>query len=1085
MGYTLQQLQQMGAKPVATSTPASTPKKKYTLEELKALGAKEPVSVAPVELKRDTILPQFKPVANEPVKNLARTFGNIPSSAERLTKATIAPINPFDTKSKMNIGANLSKIGTTAYDIVKEQGPIEAIKNIYVKGPLELVKNASKGVLGFGGKTAENVATSVEQRGIGGALAEGAGKVAETLIKDPLLLPSIMYAPSKIKATGVTTDSISATSKFATKPITKLKDAVVNNTIKSPARTEKYITKRANTFEELMNATVKPKQVLEKSKAKGYDVTRTLASNDKYIPQIIEGKIVPDEAIMSIQNDIKPMAQMVREVIDTDGRMGNLNEWKAKALAGIEDLKKEGDVYNKVKSNIEKDFAVYMEQFPSGIAPLGFLDDVKKAKYEAINWNKPNKMTADRAIARASRESIEDSIDDISIKQMNRELGALYDAQEALEALQGRAVKGGRLGKYFARGFGIAVGSSGGPIGAILGGLTADKIADIMQSTYFKQPITQRMIGEIKTTRPDIFKKAMELVEQRKADLKTRRQLPQGSTRMNAPKDNSGLDLQKMQALKEYYKELDRENILKLPAGTSNQNRANINLPASPRQIPEEVISEGAIKAPSTGTNIVPQTNNLLIEQNPVPLPQSFQKKNLQTTNPINADAKNPITKTVPRNKPNTQGGFISTGFRPADLSTKILKKLEGKTSVNKQFISDLTNSGDIKQVEKDLIREVLGRFDDGKIDVNDFGKAVEAELLPLKRQPQTRNNPEATNFGAKYESISLPYEVKGNVKSYSENIYESPIKTSAGKIHFGDNRNYFGHTRIEDMADNKTRRLIEVQSDLFQKGNLEKEVGTGYDFERLNELENAKKAGKSYSKSDLESLRAIKKEFDDNPSKNPMKLYQYNNPTAHFRMLREEVKKASQDGKEKLLVPTGETAMKIEGLGTQGGGGMDFAVDGFPIEISDLKAGKEIYSEASDQDWIITEVLSNGKFRAVSKDIAEGEAPEALTSLGRAQGEMFDISGEIDKENPIYKFYEKEINRYVKNKYNATPVTDDKGVTWYEIKIKPEYKDEPVEAFGKVKINPLFIGAGASAVVAGGAKVLEEKKKANLPKGK
>jgi hypothetical protein len=27
-------------------------------------------------------------------------------------------------------------------------------------------------------------------------------------------------------------------------------------------------------------------------------------------------------------------------------------------------------------------------------------------------------------------------------------------------------------------------------------------------------------------------------------------------------------------------------------------------------------------------------------------------------------------------------------------------------------------------------------------------------------------------------------------------------------------------------MADNKTRRVIEVQSDLFQKGNLEKEFG-------------------------------------------------------------------------------------------------------------------------------------------------------------------------------------------------------------------------------------------------------------------
>lgn len=45
------------------------------------------------------------------------------------------------------------------------------------------------------------------------------------------------------------------------------------------------------------------------------------------------------------------------------------------------------------------------------------------------------------------------------------------------------------------------------------------------------------------------------------------------------------------------------------------------------------------------------------------------------------------------------------------NLSTKILGKLEGKSSVLKQFISDLTNSPDVKQVEKDLIRKVLNDY--------------------------------------------------------------------------------------------------------------------------------------------------------------------------------------------------------------------------------------------------------------------------------------------------------------------------------------------------------------------------------------
>lgn len=46
--------------------------------------------------------------------------------------------------------------------------------------------------------------------------------------------------------------------------------------------------------------------------------------------------------------------------------------------------------------------------------------------------------------------------------------------------------------------------------------------------------------------------------------------------------------------------------------------------------------------------------------------------------------------------------------------------------------------------------------------------------------------------------------------------------------------------------------------------------------------------------------------------------LRQYTDPTAHFRMVREEIATAAKDGKTKLQFPTGETAMKVEGLGVE-----------------------------------------------------------------------------------------------------------------------------------------------------------------------
>jgi hypothetical protein len=61
---------------------------------------------------------------------------------------------------------------------------------------------------------------------------------------------------------------------------------------------------------------------------------------------------------------------------------------------------------------------------------------------------------------------------------------------------------------------------------------------------------------------------------------------------------------------------------------------------------------------------------------------------------------------------------------------------------------------------------------------------------------------------------------------------------------------------------------------------------------------------------------------------------------------------------------------------------------------------------------------------------------------------EEFDISGKVDTNNPIYKFYEKEMGKYLKSKYNAKEIIDDQGVSWYEVDIKPDMKG-PIEAFG------------------------------------
>ena len=66
----------------------------------------------------------------------------------------------------------------------------------------------------------------------------------------------------------------------------------------------------------------------------------------------------------------------------------------------------------------------------------------------------------------------------------------------------------------------------------------------------------------------------------------------------------------------------------------------------------------------------------------------------------------------------------------------------------------------------------------------------------------------------------------------------------------------------------------------------------------------------------------------------------------------------------------------------------------------------------------------------------------------------QFDISGKVDTNNPIYKFYEKDIGKYLQNKYGAKQIMDDRGVLWYEVPIKKEQSKLPVEAFGVLPLG-------------------------------
>uniref|UniRef100_A0A6M3ILB2 Putative methyltransferase n=1 Tax=viral metagenome TaxID=1070528 RepID=A0A6M3ILB2_9ZZZZ len=430
------------------------------------------------------------------------------------------------------------------------------------------------------------------------------------------------------------------------------------------------------------------------------------------------------------------------------------------------------------------------------------------------------------------------------------------------------------------------------------------------------------------------------------------------------------------------------------------------------------------------------------------------------------------VTKAAPK---------VFKGFQ--DLSTIVLNKLTGKVKTSKAFISDTLRHVEKKQgvtaVEKDLINDILKEFPDfEKVPIKEFANRVKTELLPLKSSKNTRESmqglmPErGSQGGTLYHNRALPDNLRGNIDNYSERIWTSPIQNTAGLTHYRDimyNDNYFAHTRIEDLSGD-IRRIIEIQSDLFQKGALEKSLVNPYreggkssilakylpedKAKRLMEIDKDMVKGGLRIAWEKEFI-ALREEASKIALKDKKTGYSQLQPFKndwYKRIIREEVREAAKDGKKVLQFPTGETAVKVEGLGVS----TQFAdvKTGRVLTKELLKVGNEV--ESPGGNWIITEVLEDGKFKAISKEqinllkVKWGNIKKVPKDEIVGFTETFDISGKIDITDPIYKFYENNIQKYLKKIYpEMKQITDPQGVKWWQIDIKPEMAKAPIEAFG------------------------------------
>ena len=296
--------------------------------------------------------------------------------------------------------------------------------------------------------------------------------------------------------------------------------------------------------------TLVPKKLLAKSEARGKDPVRYLAEHN-IAPVVRDGKMQTLEQADKLHTTAQPLNDHLDMAL-ADVEMGvpktPLEDIRSKALASASALKNVTETARKhITDAIDHEFDLLKEKGATDMT-LRQVNALKKTQWKATKFDatKPYQSDAQYLMGKAAKQTIEDTVpkDAFSVQELNNHIGNIYDAEKFLRTLDGRAIKGGRLGKYFGRVLGGMVGTAGGPIGTFLGTLGGDGVVEILQRNTFSNPLKRIIIANIQKTNPAAYSQVLDYIKKAGLERETRPLLPPGKTIFVSPRhkpDTSGV----------------------------------------------------------------------------------------------------------------------------------------------------------------------------------------------------------------------------------------------------------------------------------------------------------------------------------------------------------------------------------------------------------------------------------------------------------------------------------------------------------------------------------------------------------------
>ena len=446
------------------------------------------------------------------LENLARYTGNIPGATYNLAKFALSPINPLDTKSPFNIGKNIVESAIALKDIYKNRGT-SGNKDIAIgtsdtaKKGIDLVKKAGESIY----KNLEQNVFNEDSvaKGVGVSAGQALSKVAELAINDPTLFPTLIYTPGKvIKGT----DAISKTANLVTQPAETTLKALRN------LRNESITNKIADEIANIENNYVVTRKANEFSKDAQASRQR-IAQTDALVGAVdAEGTIrtkLPGGAVDKYRAiTLDGSEDVVKKLLVREGAKVNLAEVGRDLTQAVYASGLEGADLIRAVNGLKAELAgLRLRADDFGNILLDKIHDAKISTTRQINYKTDSTptITYRKAKARAYKELIENkskvkvNVNGIEhdIPAVNKELGKYYEDIARLELLDGRKVKGGKLGKYFAQISGNLIGGAagaavgGGAMGMALGAVVGGEAAGFMKGRMMARTFQNARGGKV------------------------------------------------------------------------------------------------------------------------------------------------------------------------------------------------------------------------------------------------------------------------------------------------------------------------------------------------------------------------------------------------------------------------------------------------------------------------------------------------------------------------------------------------------------------------------------------------------------